>query len=364
MDSPIHHLSLCTGYGGIDLGLRAILPTCRTVAAVEIEAFAIANLVAKMEEGKLDPCPIYTDLRSFNGAMLYGLVDILSGGFPCQPFSRAGKRRGEDDERHLWPHIARIIDECLPRLVFLENVEGIISAQCGGKQDSVLHHVLTELEERGYMPAWGIFSAAEVGSPHQRKRVFILAEREGRGQRLIDKNRAASKEKDKEFWRVIDECKRAVANTKHCSDATERGERSHPAEGGEEWNADGGSEGYAEREESVRGPGGDTSGTAMADSISQGLERQPWDVFREEGQGGSGPDRPAAETCVLGEAWPARPGEAQHRWEPKRTVEPGLGGNTYGSGRVVDRLRLLGNGVVPHVAAKAFITLLKELADD
>ena len=312
MDSPIHHLSLCTGYGGIDLGLRAILPTCRTVAAVEIEAFAIANLVTKMEEGELDSCPIYTDLRSFDGAMLYGLVDILSGGFPCQPFSGAGKRRGEDDERHLWPHLARIIDECLPRLVFLENVEGIVSAGCRGERDSVLHHVLAELEERGYTPAWGIFSASEVGAPHHRKRVFVLAERESRGERLVDKNRAASREKNKEFWRVIDECKQAL----------------------------------------------------VADSISQGLERQPWDVGYEGGQEGecSGIG-PVGQSSIPYE-WPAPPGERQHQWEPKRTVEPGLGGNSYGPGRLVDRLRLLGNGVVPLVAAKAFITLLRELADE
>ena len=88
-----NHLSFCAGYGGIDLGLRRVLPSCRTVAYVEIEAFAVANLAAKMEAGELDQAPIWTNLKTFNAEPFRGLVDILSGGYPCQPFSAAGKRQ-------------------------------------------------------------------------------------------------------------------------------------------------------------------------------------------------------------------------------------------------------------------------------
>ena len=170
----VTHVSLCSGYGGIDLGLKRVVPNLRTVAYVEIEAFACANLVAKMEEGRMDAAPIWTNLKTFPWACFRDRVDILSGGYPCQPFSAAGKRRGADDPRHLWPYIADGITAMRPRIVFLENVEGHISLG--------LREVLADLAGLGYRvendrgePAWGIFSASEVGAPHQRKRVFILA---------------------------------------------------------------------------------------------------------------------------------------------------------------------------------------------
>jgi len=168
------HLSLCTGYEGIGRGLRRIFPNVREVAYVEIEAFAIANLVAKMEKGYLYATPIYTDLKTFPYKEFYGKVDFLSAGFPCQPFSAAGRRASTEDPRHLYPYIARGISECRPTYVILENVEGITWSKTADGE-SVLKYVLGDLEERGYRTSWGVFSASEVGAPHQRKRVFILA---------------------------------------------------------------------------------------------------------------------------------------------------------------------------------------------
>ena len=166
--ATINHVSLCSGYGGIDLGLsRAMGRSLRTIAYSEIEAFACANLVSKMEAGWLDPAPIWSDLKTFPWQEFHGLVDILSGGYPCQPFSAAGKRAGKDDPRHLWPWIADGIRIARPRLCFFENVEGHISLG--------LSTVISDLEELGYRTTFGVFSAAEVGAPHQRKRVFILA---------------------------------------------------------------------------------------------------------------------------------------------------------------------------------------------
>jgi DNA-cytosine methyltransferase len=169
----ITHLSLCSGYEGIGLGLRRVLPNLREIAYVEIEAFAIANLVAKMEAQHLDPAPIFTDLKTFPYEQFRGKVDILSGGFPCQPFSAAGQRKATDDPRHLFPFIADGIQKCQPRIVFLENVQGILSCKTGDGEP-VLQYVLRELEQMGYRATAGIFSAEEVGAPHQRKRVFIL----------------------------------------------------------------------------------------------------------------------------------------------------------------------------------------------
>jgi len=162
----ITHVSLCAGYGGIDLGLGRAIPNLRTVAFSEIEAFACANLVSKMESGLLDAAPIWTNLKTFPWSDFRDRVDILSGGYPCQPFSAAGKRLGREDPRHLWPWIADGIRAMRPRICFFENVEGHISLG--------LREVIEELEGLGYDTTWGIFSAREVGAPHQRKRVFIL----------------------------------------------------------------------------------------------------------------------------------------------------------------------------------------------
>lgn len=166
-EPAVTSIELCAGYGGIHLGLKRSITNLRTVAFCEIEAYACANLVEKMEEGLLDAAPIWTDLKTFPWAEFSDRVDILVGGYPCQPFSSAGKRLGKDDPRHLWPWIANGIRLLRPRACFFENVEGHITMG--------LSSVISDLEEMGYKVSWGIFSAAEVGAPHRRKRVFILA---------------------------------------------------------------------------------------------------------------------------------------------------------------------------------------------
>jgi len=174
-------VEFCAGYGGICLGLRRAIPNLRVIAVSEIEGFAAANLVAKMEAGLMDPAPVWPDLKTFPSKQFHGLVDILVAGFPCQPFSAAGNRNADDDPRHLFPYIKQSIIDMQPTFVFLENVEGIISAKLKSDDWSdeagtaVLLHVLRELERVGYTATAGIFSAEEVGAPHRRKRVFILA---------------------------------------------------------------------------------------------------------------------------------------------------------------------------------------------
>lgn len=178
------HLSLCSGYGGLDLGLAGVLPDLRTLCYVEINIFNIQNLVTKMEQGYLDEAPIWTDVKTLPLGILRDILGrecIISSGFPCQPFSTSGERRGDQDPRHLWPYIKDAIRVIQPRWVWIENVEGIVSARLKGDNWSdpegtpVLLHVLRELERLGYRAEAGIFSAEEVGLPHQRRRVFILA---------------------------------------------------------------------------------------------------------------------------------------------------------------------------------------------
>ena len=178
------HISLCAGYGGIDLGLNAALGATRTVCFVEIEAFPQYNLVQKIEAGLLDNCPIWTDLKTMPWELFSGRVDILSGGFPCQPFSAAGKRAGDQDPRHLFPYICDGIERLgRPPIVFFENVEGILTASLQSDEWSdeegtpVLLHIHRELERLGYRTTSSLFSAAEVGCAHQRKRLFILGVR-------------------------------------------------------------------------------------------------------------------------------------------------------------------------------------------
>ena len=172
-------LALCAGIGGMELGVRAVLPAYRTVCYVEREAYAAAILVARMEDGLLDPAPLWSDLRTFDGRPWRGVVDLVTAGFPCQPFSLAGKRRYEADERHLWPEIARIVFECEPALVFLENVS--IRAFVEPWRD---------LRELGFhLSRPFACTAAELGAGHRRRRVFVLAYHEhsrlevGQGQR-------------------------------------------------------------------------------------------------------------------------------------------------------------------------------------
>lgn len=166
MDNTQNIISFCTGYGGLELGIRRAGVDVRTVCNVEIEAFVQANLVAKTEEGRMDNAPIWTDLKTFPAREFRGKVHGLIGGYPCQPFSSAGKRQGEKDPRHLWPYILKHVRAIRPVWCFWENVAGHTTMG--------LWRVLSDLEEEGYRCAWGIFSAEEVGAPHQRKRVFIL----------------------------------------------------------------------------------------------------------------------------------------------------------------------------------------------
>jgi len=160
-------LSFCTGYGGIERGIEQVIGAVRIIANVEIETYAIANLVDKMETSQMVPAPLWTNLKTFPSRKFRDKVDILTAGYPCQPFSAAGKRQGKEDPRHLWPYIREAINDIRPTLCFFENVEGHVSLG--------LSTVISDLEEDGYTTSWGVFSAAEVGAPHQRKRVFILA---------------------------------------------------------------------------------------------------------------------------------------------------------------------------------------------
>ena len=159
-------ISICTGAGGLDLGFRLAHPAARIICYVEREALPVVNLVAAMEADLLDAAPVWDDVQTFDGNPWRGVVDWLIGGIPCQPHSVAGKKRGAADERNLWPDARRVIGECLPGAIFLENVPGIARYY--------FDTIGPELRGLGYRTEEGLFSAAGVGAPHIRERFFVL----------------------------------------------------------------------------------------------------------------------------------------------------------------------------------------------
>lgn len=154
------HLSLFSGIGGADLA--AEWAGLRTVAFCERDKFC-----QKVLRKHWPNVPIYEDIKEFSGEPFRG-VTVLSGGFPCQPFSSAGKRKGAEDSRYLWPEMLRVITEARPTWVVGENVAGLLSLP-------ELENILLSLEAEDY-ELWPIvLPACAVGAPHIRNRIFILA---------------------------------------------------------------------------------------------------------------------------------------------------------------------------------------------
>jgi DNA (cytosine-5)-methyltransferase 1 len=162
----LRELALFAGCGGGLLGSRLL--GWRTVCGVELEPYRREVLLRRQRDGLLDVFPIWDDVRTFDGRAWRGAVDIVTAGFPCQPFSIAGKKRGGEDERNGWPDTIRIIREVGPRFALLENVPGLLVHEYFGE-------VLGGLAEAGFDAEWCVLGADDVGAPHRRKRLWILA---------------------------------------------------------------------------------------------------------------------------------------------------------------------------------------------
>lgn len=363
------HLSLCTGYEGIGLGLKRVLPNIREVAYVEIEAYAIFNLAKKIEQGWLSKAPIYTNLKTFPYRKFRGQVDILSGGFPCQPFSVAGSKRATEDPRHLFPYIAEGIRECQPRIVFLENVEGIIT-QRTGDGEPVLKYVLRRLEELGYRATAGIFSASEVGLPHQRKRVFIL----GISNSECSRMHGGRSSEECLFEQQLVQGREGERNTVRSK--TERCNGTPAELGNTEHDGL-----YAEQK--LRGSSSPSNDNSQGQKPTEQLEgaSRSYDgssIFRCKAVARADQDQyDWEEPRVVGDSEGTRLKslfDRQEEVEPWGTstryarpffdeveAQSKLGGTVDGATSRVDALRLLGNGVVPATCSKAFVTLFNRL---
>jgi DNA (cytosine-5)-methyltransferase 1 len=166
MKEQLNELALFAGAGGGILGGKLL--GWRTICAVEWDGYARDVLVARQNDGCLEAFPIWDDVQTFDGHLWRGRVDVVSGGFPCQDISCAGKGAGIEGERSsMWKHMARIIGEVLPQYVFVENSPMLV-----GRGLAV---VIADLTEMGYDAEWGIVGAHHVSAPHKRDRIWILA---------------------------------------------------------------------------------------------------------------------------------------------------------------------------------------------
>ena len=194
-------LDLFSGIGGFSLGLEST-GYFETITFVEKDKFCQQVLKKNFKN-----IPIESEVRNVKGDRY--AADIITGGFPCQPFSVAGKRRGTDDDRYLWDETIRIIRECKPRWFIGENVEGIINIQEG----MVLRQVQDDLEKEGFQVQCLVIPASSIGAWHQRKRVWILAYSEHNGSHRQEGNETIESSNQSKEWLFIGDDK-DVSNSK------------------------------------------------------------------------------------------------------------------------------------------------------
>lgn len=181
----LKHLDLCSGIGGFALGLQST-NYFKTIGFVEIDKFC-QKVLTKQFPG----IPIYEDLKNFKPQEHNLQPDILTAGFPCQPFSVAGKQKGKDDNRNLWKETFRIIQESKPTWFIGENVSGIVKLY--------LDTILADLESEGYATRCFNISASSIGAKHQRQRIWIISYTDSRlrgGRRTVT---SSGTQQDREF---------------------------------------------------------------------------------------------------------------------------------------------------------------------
>ena len=312
--NQLRELSLFTGYGGFSLGLRLAGLKTRTVAYVEWEKYPQEIIKARIKDGFLNDAPIWGDISTLDGQQFRGMVDLITAGFPCQPHSVAGLKRGADDERNLWPETLRVIREVGPRYVILENVPGLLSASSNGGTPAYGGTVVGELAQIGYGVHWQTIGADDVGAPHRRKR----------------------------WWCI------GVAD----SDGT--GSTSHTRDHGKERRL---SEAHSEQEHGASVLGGSGAELVNSDSnATQGMEQgsQQGRYQRQAGLSSRTASQPT---------WPPSPSDTSG-WEQVIRVRPDLAPALTketesqfrrvadGRSHRVDELKALGNGLLPAVATE------------
>lgn len=306
-DGRLRELALFAGAGGGVLGGRLL--GWRTVCAVESDPYAASVLVARQNDGSVDPFPIWDDVRTFDGHPWRGCVDVVSGGFPCQDISVAGQGDGIGGERSgLWGEMARIIREVRPRFVFVENSPALTSRG--------LCRVLGDLAEVGYDAAWGVlgadapavaFGSGLVAVTHNRDRIWIV----GRLRAGADAHR------------------NRLQRHNHTGEP-------QPVTGG----SDAASAGVPREDTRADADSGGERGAGLREHVGCAIAFGPGRTHTEEN----------------GHDWWARDPSIE-----EGCAESRVGRVAHGVAHRVDRLRCIGNGQVPAVAALAWRELWARL---
>jgi DNA (cytosine-5)-methyltransferase 1 len=312
----MNELALFAGAGGGILGGKLLGWT--TVCAVERDAYAASVLARRQDDGLLSPFPIWSDVCSFDGGPWRGIVDVVSGGFPCQDISAAGKGAGIEGARSgLWSQFARIIGEVGPRYVFVENSPMLVSRGLGV--------VLGDLAALGYDARWCVLGAVHAGAPHKRERIWIVAHATG------EQHQGSSHAKRRTTGAEL------PPDTAQHGRGSGRARRSNPG-------------GARQSEQPLQD-------VAHASRIQQGrsIERPERERARPSGEsiavGHADRERELQCQGSIGEEW-GRLGNPSW-W----VTEPDVGRVAHGVAARVDRLKALGNGQVPAVAALAWSIL-------
>lgn len=308
----MRELHLFAGAGGGILAGQLLGHRC--VCAVEREPYAQAVLVARQNDGTFPPFPIWDDVRTFDGRPWRGIVDVVAGGFPCQDISVAGDGQGIEGERSgLWTEMVRIVREVRPRIVFVENSPMLTSRGLG--------RVLGDLAAMGFDAEWGVVSAADVGAPHLRERIWIVAHLPNavRGGHGIVLQSVSQSECGKAAHAGRDGETRSLAYA--YGEFGGQGRPSDASQGERGGNADRGA---------VSSHISDSERPGLEGGTREGMHGARWSA-----------EQPASGSQNFGR-WP---------------VEPGMGRVVNGLAHRAHRIRALGNGQVSRVAATAFTLL-------
>jgi DNA (cytosine-5)-methyltransferase 1 len=299
------HLDLCSGIGGFALAAR--WAGIQTVGFCEIEDYP-RRVLAKNFPG----VPIHHDIHDLDGKQ-YGAIDLITAGYPCQPFSVAGKRRGAEDDRHIWPQVLRIVTEARPAWTLFENVFGHVSMG--------LDEVLSDLETEGYATRTFVVPACAVDAPHRRDRVWIVGYSNRDGQSIMPVNDEAS----------------GVEIVGYSSSEYGRGAYSRQREGCVDMEGK-----LLDRRQRAEETGTfDRSSETVADTGSDEREGRT--------------EKPLPRQSDLS----GQSGRGSENLTPRWATEPDVGRVAHGIPKRVDRIRGLGNAIVPQVAYR-FMRLIRD----
>ena len=396
----LRHLDLFSGIGGFSLGLEAT-GAFETIAFCDIEKYCLEVL-----EKRFPSVPRYTDLRELNYERLRAdgiisdtkKIDIITGGYPCQPFSVAGRKKGEEDPRHLWPEYFRLVKELRPTWVIGENVSGHIKLG--------LDTVIQNLEDEGYAVRPFSISASSVGANHQRERVWIIANSNDTGDRTSQSSVNQDRQETDQGWERLTQFESSrhskdMENTRRSQwpraelreeneNETREGnanqhQRSSSPSSSDVANTNEGFSDQQNEEIQTRGNSINSGSSTVANSESERLQRGQWnnpgerrEVLSSEQQDGNeirseigrtdrvstqenvpNPGSSRRETGISEERYREEgnteesnnDSDRRRGWQRENNwaVEPDVGRVAHGIPKRVDRLKSLGNSLVPQI---------------